>query len=163
MVAGTDTPSLNPNEMDIYDLILRVANRSGKNAQLSPDEFLLITTPGLAKKIGESFLGQRQWTMGEKTLKGGFKGIEVCGLAAVPDYWTPAGTIYLVHLPSLAWVDRQDWVKLSYEGAGPWRFIPGRDAYEVPFGAYWNVACLARNCHGMITGYTDTVRYDHVV
>ena len=163
LVAGTDTPDLNqPTEMDIWDLIQRVAGKSGKNAQVKPDEFLLITTPGLVKKIGESFLGQRRWDMGMKKLTGGFGALELCGLAVVPDMWCPAGTIYLIHKPSLTWIDLMDWQKIVFEGSGPWRFISGRDAYEVTYGAYWNFGALQRNSHGVITGFADTARYDHV-
>lgn len=164
LTAGTDTPDASlPTESDIWDLITRVANRSGKNAQTNPGEFLLLTTPGIVKKLAEQFYAQRRFDMGTMDLKGGFKGLNVCGLPLVQDYWCPAGTIYLIHTPSLSWVDRQDWVKLSYEGAGPWRFISGRDAYEVNFGSYMNTCVLQRNSHGMITGYADSVRYDHVV
>lgn len=164
LVAGTDTPDANqPTEMDIWDLATRVANVSGKNPKTNPGEFLLMTTPGIEKKLAESFLGQRRWDMGnDVTLKGGFKALNIAGLPLVSDPWCPAGTVYLVHLPSLTWVDRQDWVKLSYEDSGPWRFIAGRDAYEINFGAYWNFGCIQRNSHGMITGYTDTSRYDFV-
>lgn len=164
LVAGTDTPDANqPTEMDVWELATRVANRSGKNPKTNPGEFLLLTTPGIEKKLAESFLGQRRWEMSNDiTLKGGFKAINIAGLPLVSDYWCPAGTLYLIHTPSLSWVDRQDWVKLQYEDSGPWRFIDGRDAYQVNFGAYWNTAVLQRNSHGIITGYTDTARYDHV-
>jgi hypothetical protein len=164
MTAGTDTPDANqPTEMDIWALATRVANFSGKNPKTKPGEFLLMTTPGIEKKLAESFLGQRRWDMASKvTLKGGFSALDIAGLPLVSDYWCPAGTVYLIHLPSLTWVDRQDWQKLQYEDSGPWRFIAGRDAYEVNFGAYWNFGVLQRNAHGMITGYTDTERYTHV-
>jgi hypothetical protein len=164
LVAGTDTDDAGqPTEMDAWKLIRVVAGKSGKDAQMNPGEFLLLTTPGIVKKLGETFLGQRRWDMGMKTLEGGFGALELCGLPVISDYWCPAGTIYLVHTPSLSWVDKMDWTKLVFEGAGPWRFIAGRDAYEVDFGAYWNTAVLNRICHGMITGYTDTVRFSHVM
>ena len=161
--AGTDTPDADqPSEMDVWALAAKVAGRSGKDAQLTPDEFLMLTTPGIEKALAESFLGQRQWTADDKVvLKGGFKAVRIMGLPLVRDYWCPAGTLYLTHLPSLTWVDRQDWVKLQYEDSGPWRFLSGRDAYEVNFGSYWNFGCLQRNSHGVITGYTDSVRYSH--
>lgn len=165
LVAGTDTADANqPTEMDVWELATRVANRSGKNPKTDAGEFLLLTTPGIEKKLAESFLGQRRWDMASDVqLKGGFKGINIAGLPLVSDYWCPSGTLYLVHIPSLSWVDRQDWIKLQYEDSGPWRFIDGRDAYQINFGAYWNTAVLQRNSHGMITGYTDTARYDHVM
>jgi hypothetical protein len=165
MSAGTDTPDVNqPTESDIWDLIQKIAGRSGKDAMVRPKDFLLMTTPGLAKKLMESMVGQRRFTAGEfsTTIKGGYKALEVCGIPMVQDYYVPAGTIYLLHLPSLAWVDAKDWGFVEFEGAGPWRWLSGRDAFETTYGWYGNLACLARNAHGSITGYTDTARYTHV-
>jgi hypothetical protein len=164
LTAGTDTADASaPNEMDLFELSARVAGVSGKDAMASPGEFLVQTTPGVRKKLAESFLGQRSLRPDDfRPIKGGFKAIEVFGMPVLADYWTPAGTLYMVHLPSIAWVDRMDWQKLAHEGAGPWRWIDGRDAYEVNWGSYWNTLVLNRICHGIITGYTDTVRYDHV-
>jgi len=165
MTAGTDTPDANqPTESDIWDLIQKIAGRSGKDAMVRPKDFLLMTTPGLAKKLMESMVGQRRFTAGEfaTTIKGGYKALEVCGIPMVQDYYVPAGTIYLLHIPSLAWVDAKDWGFVEFEGAGPWRWLSGRDAFETTYGWYGNLACLARNAHGSITGYTDTARYTHV-
>ena len=165
MVAGTDTPDVNqPTESDLWDLIQRIAGRSGKDAMTRPKDFLMITTPGLAKKLMESMVGQRRFTAGEfsTTIKGGYKAIEVCGIPCVTDYYVPAGTIYLLHIPSLAWVDAKDWGFVEFEGSGPWRWLQGRDAFETTYGWYGNLACLARNAHGSITGYTDTARYSHI-
>ena len=165
MVAGTDTPDVTqPTESDIWDLIQRIAGRSGKDAMTRPKDFLLMTTPGLTKRLMESMVAQRRFTAGEfaTTIKGGYRAIEVCGIPLVQDYYVPAGTIYLLHLPSLAWVDAKDWGFVEFEGAGPWRWLQGRDAFETTYGWYGNLACLARNAHGSITGYTDTARYTHV-
>jgi len=165
MVAGTDTPdATQPTESDIWDLIQRISGRSGKDAMTRPKDFLMLTTPGVAKKLMESMVGQRRFTAGEfaTTIKGGYKAIEVCGIPCVTDYYVPAGTIYLLHIPSLAWVDAKDWGFVEFEGAGPWRWLSGRDAFETTYGWYGNLACLARNAHGSITGYTDTQRYSHI-
>jgi hypothetical protein len=165
MVAGTDTPDADqPTESDIWDLIQKIAGRSGKDAMVRPQDFLLMTTPGLAKKLMESMVSQRRFTSNEfsTTIKGGYKAIEVCGIPLVQDYYVPAGTIYLLHIPSLSWVDAKDWGFVEFEGAGPWRWLQGRDAFETTYGWYGNLACLARNAHGSITGYTDTARYTHV-
>jgi len=165
LVAGTDTPDANqPTESDIWDLIQKISGRSGKDAMVRPKDFLLMTTPGLAKKLMESMVGQRRFTAGEfsTTIKGGYKALEVCGVPLVQDYYVPAGTIYLLHIPSLSWVDAKDWGFVEFEGAGPWRWLSGRDAFETTYGWYGNLACLARNAHGSITGYTDTARYTHV-
>jgi len=165
MVAGTDTPDVNqPTESDIWDLIQRIAGRSGKDAMVNPKDFLMMTTPGLGKKLMESMVAQRRFTSGEfsTTIKGGYKAIEICGVPMVMDYYVPAGTIYLLHIPSLSWVDAKDWGFVEFEGAGPWRWIQGRDAFETTYGWYGNLASLARNAHGSITGYTDTARYTHI-
>ena len=165
MVAGTDTPDVNqPTESDIWDLIQRINGRSGKDAMSRPQDFFMLTTPGLGKKLMESMVAQRRFTAGEfsTTIKGGYKAVEICGIKCYLDYYVPAGTIYLLHLPSLSWVDAKDWGFVEFEGAGPWRWIQGRDAFETTYGWYGNLACLARNAHGIITGYTDTTRYSHV-
>jgi hypothetical protein len=165
MVAGTDTPdATQPTESDIWDLIQRISGRSGKDAMTRPQDFFLMTTPGLGKKLMESMVAQRRFTAGEfsTTIKGGYKAVEVCGIKCFLDYYVPAGTIYLLHLPSLAWVDAKDWGFVEFEGAGPWRWTSGRDAFETTYAWYGNLACLARNAHGIITGYTDTQRYSHV-
>ena len=162
--AGTDTDDASqPNEMDVWKMATVIAGKSGKDAKLHPDEFLMLSTPGVERRLAESFLGERRWDADANvTLKGGFRAIQIMGLRLISDYWCPVGTLYVAHLPSLSWVDRQDWVKISYEGAGPWRWIVGRDAYEFSLGSYWNFGCLQRNSHGIITGYTDPDRYTHV-
>ena len=165
MVAGTDTPDADqPTESDIWDLIQRIKGRSGKDAMMKPKEFLLMTTPGISKKLMESLVGQRRFTANEfsTTIKGGYRALEVAGIPLVEDYYVPAGTIYLLHIPSLSWVDAKDWGFVEFEGAGPWRWLTGRDAFETSYGWYGKLACLARNAHGSITGYTDTARYTHV-
>lgn len=166
LVAGTDTPDASqPTESDVWDLMRLVAGLSGKDAFVNPDQFLLMTTPGVAKKLMESFVGQRRFESNgfDKNIKGGYKAVEICGIPCIQDYYIPAGTIYLLHLPSLAWVDAKDWGFVEFEGAGPWRWIAGRDAFETTYGYYGNLAALARNAHGSITGYTDSTFYTHVI
>ena len=165
MTAGTDTADVaQPTEMDVWELGAKIAGRSGADAKLNPEAFLLLTTPGLEKKLAESFLGQRRFDASSMmTIKGGFKALNINGSPLISDYWTPKGTVYQLHLPDLCWVDGLDFQKLQYEGAGPWRPIPGRDGYEVNFGSYWNTCALNRCSHGIIKGYTDAARYSHVV
>ena len=166
MTAGTDTPDANqPTEDDLWVLIQKIAGVSGKDAQLRPKEFLLMTTPGLGQKLMQSYVAQRRFDANgfDTTIKGGYKALQVCGIPMVTDYYVPAGTIYLLHIPSLAWVDAKDWGFVEFEGAGPWRWIQGRDAFETTYAWYGNLACLARNAHGSIVGYTDTARFSHVV
>ena len=166
MTAGIDTPDASaPTESDIWDLIQRINGFSGKDAMANPGDFLLITTPGIAKKLMESMVGQRRFTANEfaTTIKGGYKAIEVCGIPCIMDYYVPLGTIYLLHLPSLAWVDAKDWGFVEYESSGAWRFMAGRDAFETSYSWYGNLACLQRNAHGSIVGYVDTTKYTHII
>src|SRR5438034_1278104 len=94
LVAGTDTPdALQPSEMDVWTLAQFIAGRSGKDAKVNPGEFLLQTTPGIQKRLAESFLGQRMLTPADfRPIKGGYKAIDVFGLPLIADYWNPAGT-----------------------------------------------------------------------
>jgi hypothetical protein len=165
LVAGTDTSDANqPTEVDVWRLITRVAGVSGIDAKLRPSEFLLMTTPGIEQQIIESLLPQRQFDASstDTTIKGGFKAAKICGLNLVSDFWCPAGTIYLVHLPSLFWIDSKDWGQVEFEGAGPWRYVADKDAFETTYGAYLNVGTGRRNAHGAITGYVDTFRASFV-
>lgn len=162
--AGVDTPDVDaPSESDIWDIITRVAGVSGKDANSSPGEFLLMGTKGLERKLAEQFYGQRRLAPTDfQNLKGGFKAVTICGLPFVSDTWAPAGSISLLHLPSLTWVDAKDWGAVQYESSPAWRPISGRDAHQTSFSAYLEFGTLARNAHGLISGYTDTQRYSHV-
>ena len=165
MVAGVDTPSVTaPTEDDIWAMIRRAANWSGEDAMLQPDEFILMMGPGMMQAVMKGLSTQRRFTSEEfnKKIKAGYRALEVCGLPAFEDYYTPAGTIYLVHKSSVAWVDAKDWSFVEFEGSGQWRWIQGRDAFETTYGSYVNIATLVRNPHASITGYTDTTYFTHV-
>ena len=163
---STPPDATQPTESDIWTLMQSVKGRSGKDPFTRPNEFLLMMTPGMAKLLMESFVGQRRFDNADfaKDIKGGYRSVNICGIAAFENYYCPANTIYLLHLPSLAWVDAKDWGMVEYEGAGPWRWIQGRDAFETTYAYYGNFAALARNAHGIYTGFTgDTTFYSHVV
>jgi hypothetical protein len=166
-VAGTDTDDATvPNEMDVWKLAATSGARSGKRALSQPDEFLLIGTYGLQQKFIESFLGQRRFNVTggqEIELNGGYKALKLHNMAFVADEYQPAGTVYLVHKPSLAWVDAADWSPVQYENSGAVRFISGRDAFQTSFKVYFNLMTFQRNAHASITGYTDTARFTPVV
>lgn len=163
MTAGTDTPR--PEQLlesDLVELMMRVAARSGKNAMQDPGEFIIVTTPGLKKSYIEAVQGQRQLTLAQtsKTLKGGYAATAHCNeVPIIDDPYCPAGTVYLLHTPSLGWVDAQDFGQVQYEGASAWRWVADRDAYETSSSIFFNTATTMRNAHGSITGYVDTVRY----
>ena len=167
LVAGTDTDdATQPNEMDVWKVGATIGARSGKRPLSSPDEFLCITTYGLQQKFIESFLGQRRFnvTAGEELeLNGGYKALKLHNMPVVADEYNPAGTFYMIHKPSLAWVDAADWSPVQYENSGAVRFIDGRDAFQTSFKVYFNLMTFQRNAHGSLTGYTDTARYSPVV
>ena len=164
MVAGTDTPSAaEPTETDLWDLSAKVAGKSGKDAKSRPGEFLLMTTPGLEKKFMEAVIGQRRFSPADMmNIKGGYKAFSFNGIPLISDTWCPAGTVYLLHTPSLFWVDAKDWGQVEFESAAAWRPISGRDAFQTSFATYVNVGTKQRNAHGSVTGYTDTSRFSHV-
>lgn len=165
LTAGTDTPSAaNVDEMDVFEVARKISGRSGFNARNTPGEFILITTPGIYKNAAQSFLGQRTYTKNDMMdIKGGFKALEVFGMPMLEDEWMPAGKVYLLHVPSLTWVDQKDFAPVSHEGGQGWRWIDGRDASSIHHKMYWNLGALVRGAHGMITGITDTRRYSWVV
>lgn len=162
MVAGTDTQSLNATEDDIYKLCVKLLGRSGRDPTENPSDWLLVGTPGLKQQLCQSVVGQRV-LQNEVELKAGYTGIRIAGLPFIADYWCPAGTLYLLYLPDLFKINAKDFGYVTLNGAGPWRWVDGYDGYETSWGAYVNYGTTNRTSHGMITGYTDTLRATHVV
>jgi hypothetical protein len=163
MVAGTDTDSTSITEVDLWELIMRVAGKSGNDARDQASEFLVLTTPGLLKALALSFFGGRDWTMApKKTLNGGFQAVEIMGVNVVSDSQAPAGTVYLLHLPSLTWIDAKDFGVVTHGDAGVWRWVTDRDAYETSYSHFVTLGAPQRHALGSITGFTDAGRYTHV-
>lgn len=164
MVAGTDTPSAAEiTEEDVWELMAKVAGKSGFDPRQDPDDFLIVTTPGLEKRLAFSFFGQRAWMMAPKAeLKGGFKGVNICGVTVVSDPHCPAGTLYLIHKPSLCWINGKDFGAVTFNDASVWRWVADRDAYETSWSEFVNFGAPQRNAHGSITGFTDTSRYTFI-
>lgn len=162
MVAGTDTASLTATEDDIYTLSVKIMGRSGLSPMESPTDWLLLGTPGLQQQLCQSVVGQRVLA-NEVELKAGYKGIRIAGLPFIADYWCPAGTLYLLHLPSLFKINAKDFGYVVLNGAGPWRWVDGYDAFETSWGCYSNYGTVNRGAHGMVSGYTDSLRATHVV
>ncbi len=167
LVAGTDTPRADQFlEHDIWELAMRVAAFSGSNALTDPSEYIIVTTTGLKKSIAESVQGQRQLTLAQTqgTLKGGYAvDVTVNNIPVIDDPYCPVGTVYLIHIPSIGWVDGEELGAVKYEEMGAWRWVADRDAYETSQAIFFNVATTKRNAHGVITGYTDANRYTPVV
>ncbi len=152
------------SESDFFDLIMKVRGRSGKDAKAKPGEFLVCGTPGLEKKLVEQFYPSRTLTPQDFVeLKGGYKAVSVFGLPFISDSFCPAGTVYLIHIPSMSWVDAKDWGEVRLESAPAWRPLSNQDGYQFTMGAYMQLGTTNRGAHGSITGYTDTGRYSIVV
>lgn len=164
-VAGTDTDSVFPNELDIWNLGAVLAARSGESALNNPKEFIIVTTFGIQQQLIASILAQRTipTTSGKVRLPDGYEADTILGIPIVPDMYCPAGTLYMIHTPSMGWVDAADWSPVQYENSGAVRFINGQDAFETSYKQYFNVMAYKRNALASITGYSDTRRYTPVV
>lgn len=164
MVAGTDTARVEQLlEDDLVEAFMRIAGKSGQDPRENPDEFIVVTTPGLKKSYVQQFLGQREISLADTTtkLRGGYATDAQCnGVAIIDDPHCPAGTVYILHKPSIGWVDAMDFGgAVREDGDSPWRWVADRDAWETTSSIYFNIATLQRNAHASITGYTDTKRY----
>ncbi len=164
--AGTDTDTTAPTEMDVWKLSTAIAAKSGADATMNPKEFIIVTTFGIKQQLIQNTLAQRTnpVTGTQKVaLPGGYEADALLGIPLIADSYVPAGTLYLIHLPSLFWIDAADWSPVQYENSGAVRWIDGYDAFETSWKSYMNFGTDKRNAHGSIIGYTDTQRFTPVV
>lgn len=152
-----------PNEMDVWELITKMAMRSGVSARERPGDFMMMGTFGIERKLAESFLGQRRFMPeGQIKINGGYSAVNIMGMPYISSGWAPAGEFKVVHIPSMVWIDGRDWGVAEVGNNNGERPIDGRDAKMMNWGTYWNLGTVQRNAHGMISGYTDTSRYTPV-
>lgn len=162
--AGTQVGTT-AQEMDIWDLAIKLFAQSGFNATMNPKDYMIVTTFGIGKQLIQSVLGQRTMptTPGGKIgLPGGYEVESILGIPLVMDPYCPLGTCYLLHLPSLNWVDAMDWSPVQYENSGAVRFVDGADAFNTSYKQYFNVMTRQRGALASITGYTDSTAYTWV-
>ncbi len=155
-----------PQEMDIWTLAINLFTSSGFNATLNPKDYMIVTTFGVGKQLIQSVLGQRTMPTqpgGKIGLPGGYEVETILGIPLVMDPFCPLGTLYLLHLPSLNWVDAMDWSPVQYENSGAVRFVDGADAFNTSYKQYFNVMTRQRNALGSIISYTDTQSFNWVV
>jgi hypothetical protein len=163
--AGTNTDATTAQEMDIWTLATDLFAKSGMSATANPKDYLIVTTFGIGKQLIQSVLGQRTMPIsGSEKLRlpNGYECDTILGIPMVMDPYCPLGTVYLLHLPSLNWVDALDWSPVQYENSGSVRFVAGQDAFEVSMSSYMNLMTQQRNAHASIIGYTDSVGYNWV-
>ncbi len=161
--AGTQTSGTTAQEMDIWSLAKTMYAQSGFDANANPKDYLIVTTFGVGRQLIQSVLAQRtQPLSGEDKVRlpNGYMADSILGIPMIMDPFCPLGTMYLVHLPSLFWVDALDWAPVQYENSGAVRFVTGQDAFEISMAAYLNVATKQRNAHGSIISYTDTTGFN---
>jgi hypothetical protein len=135
------------------------------SATANPKDYLIVTTFGIGKQLIQSILSQRMMPItGSEKLKlpNGYECETILGIPLVMDPYCPLGTLYLLHLPSLNWVDALDWSPVQYENSGSVRFVTGQDAFEISMATYMNVMTVQRNAHASIIGYTDTQGFNWV-
>ena len=162
--AGTQVDTT-AQEMDIWDLATKLFTQSGHNATADPSEYLIVTTFGIGKQLIQSVLSQRTMPItGDSKIRlpGGYVCDTILGIPMVMDPYCPLGTLYLLHLPSINWVDALDWSPVQYENSGTVRFVSGQDAYEISMATYMNTMTKQRNAHGSIISYTDSTGYNWV-
>lgn len=148
-----------PQEMDIWTLATQLFASSGFNATMNPKDYMIVTTYGIGKQLIQSVLGQRTMPTqpgGKIGLPGGYEVDTILGIPIVMDPYCPLGTLYLLHLPSLNWVDAMDWSPVQYENSGAVRFVDGADAFNTSYKQYFNVMTRQRNALASIISYTDT-------
>lgn len=150
------------DEVEVMKLGALVKSKGGVDPFMNPDEFLLITSTGILIKYAETLLGQRRFERNYE-LRGGWKAVECAGLPLIDDPDVPRGKLYLVHIPSLTWVDLRDFGKLKYGDSTAWIQTPGYDGFQCSLRAYWNFGCIVRNTHAVLHTITDTEDYSRVM
>lgn len=162
LTAGSDTARGDQiTESDFHEIAMRIRARSGEDPFTSPNDFLIVTTPGLAKSYADSMIGQRQITMEQtRQLRGGYAAQAFWNnIPVIADNYMPIGSVYFLHLPTMGWLNAEDFGAVSYEDSGEFRFIQDRDAFETSDKIYYNIITTKRNAHALVTGFTEPFRY----
>lgn len=161
--AGTNTPTTTCQEMDIWQLATQLYALSGFSATMNASDYIIVTTFGIGKQLIQSILSQRMMPVsGDQKIRlpNGYECETILGIPLIMDPYCPLGTLYLLHIPSLFWVDALDWSPVQYENSGTVRFVSGQDAYEISMSQYMNVGTKQRNANASIISYSDTTAYN---
>jgi hypothetical protein len=98
-------------------------------------------------------LSTQKMFVNTQTLKGGVKAPSFNDLPIIADKNCPSGYMYFIDESNLEQEILKDWHWLEADG-GTARFVSGVDAIEAVYARYAELACLARNAHGKLTGIT---------
>ena len=156
------TTSSAVDEMVVQSALNIIRNRSGEDWMQNPKQMLLLTTTGIWQAYGESLLGLRRFNAPELTLQGGFTGVKVANATLLHDPWCPRGRLYMIHTPSLIFIDLMDFGEITYQDSPKWQGSTTQDIFTATFGAYWNFGTLKRNANGVISSITDATNYSPV-
>lgn len=167
LVAGTDVGDASQiNELDLWVLAARVGAASGIDPNIAKDEFFFHGTKGLELQLLQNALAQRERTVaGGTTMKvnGDYEVSSFSGVPYITSAYAPAGEVKMAHKPSLLWVDAAEWAPVQFEDSGSWRWIDMKDAFSITYKQYLNIGTNRRNAHGVLSGYTDTLRFTSVM
>lgn len=89
------------------------------------------------------------------TLDGGFKGVEFNGIPLVVDTQCKRNRIYYVVPESMKIFRTADFDWMDEDGNVLARDTNGKDAYVATMFHYGDLACLTRNCNGLLDDITD--------
>jgi hypothetical protein len=156
------TTSASVDETTLMSALNTIRNRSGEDWMQNPEQMMILTTTGIWQAYGESLLGLRRFSAPEMELKGGFKGVKVGDAVLLQDPWCPRGRLYMIHTPSLIFVDLMDFGELSYQDSPKWSLSTTQDIFTASFGTYWNFGTTKRLANGVISGITDATNYSPV-
>jgi hypothetical protein len=124
------------------------------------DEVVVLTTPGLARRLFESadFASKVQFVNTE-TMKGGFESISFNAgsgrLNLVTDRLAPYGRVNMIHKKHIKVFSPGDWDFLQRDGLTI-RWVDNRDAFQAVLFRYVNLGTNRRNTSLVMSGLTDT-------
>lgn len=124
------------------------------------DEVVVLTTPGLARRLFESadFASKVQFVNTE-TMKGGFESISFNAgsgrLNLVTDRLAPYGHVNMIHKKHIKVFSPGDWDFLQRDGLTI-RWVDNRDAFQAVLFRYVNLGTNRRNTSLVMSGLTDT-------
>lgn len=133
----------------------KVANAGGK-----ADELVVLTTPGLVRRLFEtSDFKSNVRFVDSTTMRGGFEAVTFNAgggsLKLVADRLAPWGKVHYVHKKHFRLFSPADWDFLSRDGLTI-RWVSDYDAFQAVLFRYANLGTDRRNTSLVMSGHTDT-------
>lgn len=124
------------------------------------DEVVVLTTPGLARRLFETadFKSNVRFVESEN-MKGGFEKISFASgsgrLSLITDRLAPYGKVFYVHKKHVRVFSPGDWDFLQRDGLTI-RWVDNKDAFQAVLFRYVNLGTNRRNTSLVMSGLTDT-------